>query len=276
MISEFQREIMYKGQATRGRLVADAEECAKIDEQLKTDPENYYLWAARGIVCATAEEAVDSYSMALSIRPLAPNMLYNRGRRFMSLGRYRQSLADLRLATTLDPEDGWKWHFYGVALYFLGRYQDAADAFEHAIEANDRSGVPLLPFDIDWMWNAYGKLGERDKMAQCIKRVGPDTPVLDTEETYRRRLLVYNGYMSPQEFLDTIDYSDHVETANQLYGLGNYYYYICNDLELGVKYLKEALTYTEGKMSWGYKMAKMDLPEREKELAESQARKQAT
>ena len=264
MITDFQREIMYRGLATRGRLKADAEELACIDRQLQENPHDYYLWAARGVVCATAEEAINSYSMALSIRPLAPNMFFNRGRRFMSQNHYELALADLRLATHLDPEDGWKWHFYGVVLYFLERYEDAAQAFLNAIDANDRNQVPLLPFDVDWLWNCYGQLGDSERQADCLKLVGPDTQVLDTEESYGRRLKLYNGFMTIQEFLDGIDYSDEVETANQLYGLANYYYYILHDKENSIKYLNETLSYTGGVKSWGYKMALLDKSKREK------------
>jgi tetratricopeptide (TPR) repeat protein len=270
MIADWQKEIMYRGEITRGRLVADSEECAKIDEQLKENPDDYYLWAARGIVCATPQEAVESYSMALAIRPLAPNMLYNRGRRYMGLNQYKQSLADLNAACLLDPEDGWKWHFRGVALYFLGKYREAAESFQKAIETGQKFGLHLLPFDLDWMWNALGKLGEKKRMAECIKVFTPDTPVLDTELSYKRRLLLYNGYMTVEEFLEGIDYEDHVETANQLYGLANYYFYIKDDPANSVKYLKEALTYTNGKASWGYKMAALDLPGREDVLRSKQ------
>ena len=68
MISEEQRKIMYNGLATKGRLAADPEECAKIDKQLETDPKNYYLWCARAIVCGDIEQAIENYSQALSIR----------------------------------------------------------------------------------------------------------------------------------------------------------------------------------------------------------------
>lgn len=269
MITDFQREIMYRGLATRGRLIPDAAELTKIDEQLKEDPQNYYLWAARGVVCSSAEEAIDSYSMAIQIRPLAPNMYFNRGRRFMSLNRYCQALADLRVAVHLDPEDGWKWHFYGVALYFLDRYEEAAEAFNRAIDANNRNHVPLIPFDVDWLWNCYGQMKDEKRQAECLKQVGPDTEVLDTEESYGRRLKLYNGYMSAEEFLSGIDYEDHVEAANQLYGLANYYYYILHDVKSSVKYLNETLACTGGVRSWGYKMALLDKPGREQELASS-------
>lgn len=218
-------------------------------------------------MAAPPQEAVEIYSMALSIRPLAVNMLYNRGRRYMGLKQWKQSLADLCQATTLDPEDGWKWHFRGVAEYFLGMYEDAVESFKTAIDAGQRFGLHLMPFDLDWLWNSYGKLGRYDDMNACIKIFTPDTPVLDTELTYKRRLMLYNGYMTIDEFLAGVDYDDRIETVNQLYGLANYYYYTKKDLENSVKYLKEAISYADARAGWGYRMAILDLPEREKDLA---------
>lgn len=266
MIEQWQREIMYKGEITRGRLVADPDECARIDEQLRESPNDYYLWAARGIVCASPQEAVESYSMALALRPLAHNMLYNRGRRYMGLGQWQQSLADLTQATALDPEDGWKWHFKGVAQYFLQMYANAATSFKTAIDVGQKFGLHLLPFDLDWLWNSYGKLGLYKEMQECIKVFSKDTEVLDTELSYKHRLLLYNGYISVEDFLENIDENDQLEAANQIYGLANYYYYVKKDVATSVYYLKKALGYTGGKAGWGYRMALQDLPAREKEM----------
>ena len=47
----------------------------------------------------------------------------------MSQGRYVEALADFALSTLLDPDDGWKWHFYGVGLYFANRFIEAAETF---------------------------------------------------------------------------------------------------------------------------------------------------
>ena len=46
MISQEQREIMYKGLAMKGRLVYDAAEDAAIEAGLQRDPSDYVLWCA--------------------------------------------------------------------------------------------------------------------------------------------------------------------------------------------------------------------------------------
>lgn len=260
MITQEQRDIMYKGLAVKGRIAFDAEEYAKIESGLKEDPLNYYLWCAKGVMAQDLETAVQSYSMALSIRPLSPHIIYNRARKYMSQNRYVEALADFALSTLLDPEDGWKWHFYGVALYFTDQFMKAAATFGKAIEVNRRNGVDLLPFDAEWQWNCYCKAGDLEAANRCICEVTEDTPVVETEATYKRRILLYRGMISPEEFLRGIDESDALEAANQLYGLANYYYYIKKDRATSLKYLEKVLENEKARLGWGYKMAARDEP----------------
>ena len=266
MISEEQRKIMYNGLATKGRLVADPEECAKIEAQLKQDPQNYYLWCARAIVCGNIETAIESYSQALALRPFSPHTLYNRGRKLMGQGRFSQALSDLVLATTLDKEDGWKWHFQGVALYFLDRYEEAVAAFRQAVWAHERIQDPVVPFEVEWMWNCYMKADKKEEAARCLEKVTPETPCVDSEKTYKTRILMYKGDMTVEAFLATIDPEDVLETANMLYGVANYYYYIQNDVKTSVEYLEKVLALEEARLCWGYKMAVRDMPDRKAEL----------
>lgn len=265
MISEEQRKIMYNGLATKGRLAADPEECAKIDKQLETDPKNYYLWCARAIVCGDIEQAIENYSQALSIRPFSPHTLYNRGRKLMGQGRFSQALSDFALATALDQEDGWKWHFQGVALYFLDRYEDAVESFQRAIQAHNHINDPVVPFEVEWMWNCYMKLGRGEEAAGCLEQVTAETPCVDSEKTYKTHILMYKGDMTVEEFLNTIDPEDVLETANQLYGVANFYYYLKGDTRTSVEYLHKVIALTEAKLCWGYKMALRDLPGRAEE-----------
>lgn len=260
MISQQQRDIMYKGLAVTGRIAFDPDEYAKIEAGLEKDPEDYFLWCAKGVMAPDLETAINSYSMALSIRPLSPHTIYNRARKYMSQGRYVEALADFALSTLLDPDDGWKWHFYGVALYFTNRFAEAAETFGKAIAVNEKNGVPLLPFDAEWQWNCYCKAGDLEAAAQCIAVVTPDTPVVETEATYKRRILLYRGLLSPEEFLAGIDKSDCLEEANQLYGLANYYYYIKKDTAASLRYLDQVLAIEKAKLCWGYKMAALDQP----------------
>ncbi len=263
MITQQQRDIMYKGLAVTGRITFDPDEYAKIEAGLAENPEDYFLWCAKGVMATDLDVAIESYSTALSIRPLSPNTLYNRARKYMSQGRYVEALADFALSTLLDPDDGWKWHFYGVGLYFANRFIEAAETFAKAIAINEKNGVPLLPFDAEWQWNCYCKAGDLEAASRCIAGVTPDTPVVESESTYKRRILLYRGLLTPEEFLEGIDESDCLEAANQLYGLANYYYYIKKDTAASLKYLDEVLAIEKAKLCWGYKMAALDKPLRQ-------------
>mgnify|MGYP001049374173 FL=1 len=263
MITQQQRDIMYKGLAVTGRIAFDADEYAKIEAGLAVDPSDYFLWCARGVMSTDLDVSIESYSRALALRPLSCNTLYNRARKYMSLGRYIEATADFALSTLLDPDDGWKWHFYGVALYFTSRLEEAARAFEKAIAANEKNGLPLLPFDAEWQWNCYCKAGDLEAAQRCIAGVTVDTPVVETESTYKRRILLYRGLLTPEEFLAGIDESDRLEAANQRYGLANYYYYLKKDTAMSLKYLDEVLAIQEAALCWGYKMAALDRPLRQ-------------
>lgn len=265
MISEEQKKIMYNGLATKGRLVVDPEENAKIDKLLESDPKNYYLWTAKAIVCGDTEKAIECYSQALSLRPFSPHTLYNRARKIMGTGRYAQALSDFVLATTLDKEDGWKWHFQGCCLYFLDRYEEAVESFTTAIWAHTRINDPVVPFEVEWIWNCYMKMGCPEKAAAVLEQVTPETPCVDSEKTYKTRILLYKGNITVDEYLATLDPNDILEVINQTYGLANYYYYLKGDTKTSVKYLHQIL---DGKPQgcWGYKMAQRDLPLREAQL----------
>lgn len=263
MITQQQRDIMYKGLAVTGRIAFDAEEYAGIEAGLAADPGNYFLWCAKGVMATDLDVSIESYSQALALRPLSCNTLYNRARKYMSQGRYVEAVADFALSTLLDPDDGWKWHFYGVALYFTDRLEAAARTFARAIAVNEKNGLHLLPFDAEWQWNCYCKAGALEAAGQCIASVTEDTPVVETESTYKRRILLYRGLLTPEEFLAGIDESDRLEAANQRYGLANYYYYIKKDTAASLKYLDEVLAIGEAKLCWGYKMAALDRPLRQ-------------
>lgn len=264
-LPEEQLRIMYLGLPTKGRLVFDAAELELIDAALREDPDQFHLWCARAALLADPEEAIVSYSHALRIRPLSSHVLYNRGRKQLGGRSTEMAAADLAAAATLDPDEPWKWHFLGVALYFMDRYSDAVDAFEQAVVAAQRRDEPLLPFEIEWIWNCHMKAGEPFAAREAIERVDERTPVLESETTYKRRVLLYRGLLSEQDFLDGIDRGDVVEAANQLYGYANFLHYLRDDLRGSVEVLREVLALTTA--GWGAKMAAIDLPIRAGRLA---------
>lgn len=258
-LSEEQLRIMYLALPTKARLTFDATELALIDAALNEDPHNYYLWCARATMMSDIEDAIECYSRALAIQPLASHALYNRGRKLLGSNRYAQALADLTAATALDPDEAWKWHFQGVALFFLDLFDEAIPVFEKAIEAGVRAGDHLLPFEIEWMWNCYTKSGNHEAAAACIERVDESTPVLESEETYKQRILLYRGLIDEEAYVAAFDHSDPLEVGSRLYGLANYLYFVRGDHERSREVLEQVLEMYDGRSTWGYQMATRDL-----------------
>jgi tetratricopeptide (TPR) repeat protein len=261
-LGEEQLRIMYQALPTKGRLVADGAELALIEAALLADPNDYYLWCARAAMVSSTEDAIESYSRALAVKPLSSHALYNRGRKLLGSGRHAQAFADLRASTLLDPDEAWKWHFQGVALYFLDLFDDAVEVFEEAIEAGTRAGDHLLPFEIEWMWNCYSKAGKPEAAARCLERVDETTPVLESEATYKKRILLYRGLLDEDAYVASIDPADPLEMGSQLYGLANYHYYVRGDSARSLEVLKQVLDLYDGRASWGYQMATRDLAAR--------------
>ena len=124
-IQERQLKLMREGGATRGPIVMDEEILKEMEARLAKDPKDFIAWVSRGILYFNEdfEKSIESLSHALALQPFNGDQYYNRGRKFLSQDRYPQALADLTLSTRLDDKDAWKWHFCGVAHYFLEQYE---------------------------------------------------------------------------------------------------------------------------------------------------------
>lgn len=257
-----QLEVMYLGLPLKERLVPDDGELALIESAVGEGASTFGLWTARAALTKDVDVAVESYSRALAARPLHSHSLYNRGRKMLGLGRYAQGVADLRLATTLDQDEPWKWHFLGVGHYFLDEYDQAVQAFERAAQASHALGADLLPFEVEWMWNCLQRAGRSGDAQAVLNRVDATTPVAASEATYKARILLYKGVVSPEEFEAGIDQDDIPERVNQLYGLANYHHYVIGDTEQSVALLRRVLDPAHAGQGWGYRMAERDLPGR--------------
>ena len=270
MLSEAHKSLVYNGLATRFDLPFDQEELDAVEHALAATPQDYHLWCARGILCLgkDPEKTIESLSQALAIRPLSANAVYNRGRAFVSLEQYAQAAADLSLAVDLDPDDPWKWHFLGVARYFIGRFEDALDAFRRSIDAHIREEAPMIPFELDWIWNCYAKLGDEQGLRDCVKNITADIPVDPREITYKHRIMLYAGLLSPEELESMVPVDNHTRMANQMFAVSNYYYYLKHDWGKAVEALNKALSVAErGRSAWGYKMGLLEKEERASKLA---------
>lgn len=80
------------------------------------------------------DKAVEEYSKAIGLD--GNNHVYysNRSNAYVQLKRYEEALADANKAVQLDPKWPRGYGRKGVALFFLGRYAEARDAYEEGLK----------------------------------------------------------------------------------------------------------------------------------------------
>lgn len=268
MIGERQRQIMETAGPTKGPIVMDWDVLKEVEEKLRQQPDNAILWAARGVLYfhEDFEVAIESFSQALSIDPFNSNIYYNRGRKFLSQDRFPQALADFTLATRLDDKDSWKWHFKGVALFSLQRYEEAVDCFKKSIEWHENNGSNNTPPEVEWIWMAYIKMGEPQKAAEILELIDADTPCEPGDMSYKKRILLNKGVMTPEEYEANVDYTKDAGAITELYGLANYYYHQKHDVEKAITYLEKVLAFETSRHAFAYKQAMEDIEQYKKEL----------
>ena len=256
-IGERQLHIMEHGLATRGPIVMDWDELEKVEKKLESDPENFCLWVARGILYFNEdfEQSIESLSMALSLNPFSADQYYNRGRKFLSQDRFVQALSDFVLSTRLDDKDAWKWHFQGVAYFYLNRYNEAIASFYRGIELHKKNGTHNIPPEVDWIWMSWMRLGNKEEAKKCLDLVNANTEVERGDLMYKKRVLLYKGEITLEEFTATAERDNAKRGITELYGAAAYCHYILCDDKLAVKFLDEVLAYQTEHHAFGYKMA---------------------
>lgn len=269
-------DIMYHGLGAKGYLWYDEQEHQKVCAALENDPENFYLWSAKGILNFNHDwdEAIRCFNKCLAIQPFNAHMYYNRGRKYLSKNETDHAMADLKVAFALDPNCNWKAHYVGVCYYLQRKYAEAAEYFQKAIEISKTHYQDLYCCEADWLWTAYMHMGETEKARQIISTVDEDTyivPVIGDDDGYKNVCLLLAGRCTVQDLLDKLGPQTEGGSVNELYGIAKHYYYNEHDLKNAVAYVHKTLTFTSKCGAWGFKMAAMDKDAWEAELAAQNA-----
>ncbi|KAL0572569.1 Small glutamine-rich tetratricopeptide repeat-containing protein 2 [Marasmius crinis-equi] len=80
------------------------------------------------------EEAIESYSQAISLDPSNPIYYSNRAAAYSSKGDHLSAIGDAEMAIATDPKFVKGYHRLGHAQYCLSDYKAAADAFERGLK----------------------------------------------------------------------------------------------------------------------------------------------
>jgi tetratricopeptide (TPR) repeat protein len=240
-------------------------ELTTINEKLRQTPTDPALWLAKGLALTELHmhyEAVEAYSAGLALAENAALRLA-RGRRYISLKRWSEALADLAQAARLAPESFDNWYYQGVVHALRGDYLPAVTVLETCLAIVLRGqDLSLVAPVAAWLWLLNMRLGEREKASQVLTHVTDDTPSLPQAPSYLKLVNLYKGLTAPVDFrvteISAADERSVLYYITETYGLANYLY-LRGDSESADNLLRRLKDVKENRYSFAYMMAERDI-----------------
>lgn len=224
------------GERLHARPAPDPALQARLDAELAAAPQDVerIIAAARELRNAMRyDEEVALYTRALTVAPDDWRLYRFRGHRYLTLRQFEAGLRDLDRARELAPHDFDVAYHRGLALYLLGRFNEAADEYQRCIrQASDPSvralaGTPALAGQrpctevatrddsrvaiTDWAYRALRRAG-RDREAQALLEgitVGMD---VTANTAYYHTLLARKGLHPRADLLNPLPEGGRFET----------------------------------------------------------------
>lgn len=224
-------------------LLASADSTIQAIQNKGELTEEDYIAIARNLVSTYRfKKAVENFSVGLNKYPNSYKLLRHRGHRYLNIRQLDKAFADLTKAEELIRSEPESWEYdaagkptatyqhqiwYHIGLYhFLKReYAPSATAYEKSLtyskEGNNIAGAS------DWLYNAYQRSGQQDKIQNLLKPFTLDFKIDEKDYPYYRRLLLFNGIITPEQLLDVNLAVDKLSLSDmtKLYGLANWYLY---------------------------------------------------
>ena len=228
---------------------------AAIKSKSELTEEDYIEISRQLLAVNQFKKAVENFSEGIEKYPNSFKLLRHRGHRYLNLRQPDKAIADLNKAEELirsQPET-WEydatgkptatyqhqiWYHIGLYHYLKRNYGESAIAYEKSLaytkEGNNIAGAS------DWLYNAYQRSGQKDKIAALLKPFTLDFNIENKDYPYFRRLILFNGVIKPEELVDAskpIDQMPLLEVT-KLYGLANWYAYNNNKEKANELYKK--------------------------------------
>lgn len=212
------------------------------------------------------DEAIDSYSMAITCEPFYSRLRLLRGRKYISSARYKEAIADLTLAARIDSDDYENWYYLGVAYCLDLRYEESLQVFKRCLEVALKNDTDEIPPVVDWLYTVNMKLDRKVKALDMLKYVDENTRYKQNEFSYKKRVMLYKGLLKPEELIDEkqLKNSDRPELyyITETYALANYYY-LQGDVKKSNELLKKIKDVDKYHHAFAYTFAMQDMKKRE-------------
>ena len=218
----------------RAKLVLRANS-TEVKERLKESPTDPELWYQLGMALneEQGEDAsIEALSQGLVYNPFSAQLYFGRGRRFIKKRCYWHCIADMTMAIRLQPEV-WNYFYYrAVAENLNGQTEDAiADFMECFKQTEPCEQYPL----VDWLFLCCLDQNNRERAKEMLDLIDANIIPPAMDYAYRRRVQLYKGIVTPEEFIDVEHIKSHclqlpnrvqLEIETLTFGLFVYYNYI--------------------------------------------------
>ena len=202
----------------------------ELKKKLTEEPKDAALWLALGnayVEAGQLEDAIDAFSEGIICNPFGVDCYHMRARKYLTLRKCEFSVADFAMAARLDPDNVDNYYYQGVAAYMGKMYDKAEETLLKTIELMEAQHVEETAAAVDWLWMTYTAMGNTEKADAIAATIQKDTPCLARSNSYKKRVLLYNGTIQPQDFIDRESLKDtdrpELYLISELFGLGNYY-----------------------------------------------------
>ncbi len=209
------------------------------------------------------QEAVKTDTEALAAYPENADLLLERGHRELGLRQFAAAQKDLEHAVKVDPTKLDSHYHLGLALYFQGRFEEAALHFGHA---RDLAGTDDSLIDCsNWLYVSLRRAGKQDEAKEVLTRITP--AVHNTEPHlafYLSLLRFYQGQRTEQQILPARpapgDSEAELSYNTVSYGLGNWHLYN-GDKPAAYPYFEKVVVGSAWN-SWGFVGSEVELTRR--------------
>lgn len=232
--------------------------------KLAADPNNASLAVALSQAQAGRRqyrEAVETCTKALAAAPDNADLLIERGHRELGLRDFAAAQKDLERATTINPKNIQGFYHLGLAHYFQGQFDDAADAFRKALAlAPDSDNVIDCT---NWLYVSLRRAGKQDEATKVLAKITPDVKNTGPHYAFYLRLLhFYQGAMPEFEVIptkptDPNDIEGELAFDTVSYGVGNWHLY-AHDPDRPAQLFERVVT-GEAWNAWGFIGSEVDL-----------------
>lgn len=172
-------------------------------KKLAADPKNPALVLALSQAQAGRRqyrEAIATCTKGLAFAPDNADLYIERGHREVGLREFARAARDLQHAASLDPGKLDAFYHLGLALYFQGQFQAAADSFQKALALakNNDSVIDCS----NWLYVSLRRAGMEKDAARALARITPE--IKNTEPHlffYLQLLRFYQGGKTERDVL---------------------------------------------------------------------------